>query len=57
MAKSKKKTTATSYCVKCKVHTPDSGEITHQTTKNNRTLRKVACGQCGIKKCKFVKSE
>ena len=42
------------YCLKCKMKTDTSGDITKTRTKNNRNLIRGTCSICGNKKSVFV---
>ena len=43
-----------SYCIKCKVKTETMNQETTKT-KNNRTMLKGKCAQCGTIKTRFIK--
>jgi hypothetical protein len=43
------------YCVTCKNDT-ETGDIVYVTTKNNRTMMKGECTECGRVKCQFAKT-
>ena len=45
-----------SYCVKCKIITPNANAKIIQT-KNNKTRISSKCAKCGINKSQFTKSK
>lgn len=45
------------YCVKCRKHTPNNGDIKIIITKNGRRRAKTKCLVCGIEKSIFISSD
>lgn len=44
------------YCVKCRKHTPNIGDIKIITTKNGKMRAKVKCSVCGVEKSSFTQN-
>lgn len=42
------------YCVKCRKHTPNNGDIKIIITENGRRRAKAKCLVCGIEKSSFI---
>jgi len=45
----------TSYCLVCKRETPWGGKTQLKVTRNNRKMMCGKCGDCGRRKCSFIR--
>ena len=45
------------YCVRCKKSTSNGGAVTHNKTKNGKTMAASTCAVCGTKKRQFVSAK